>query len=990
MQKLLAVFILSIATLTVQAQPKNIVITQVFGAGGLTNSPLSHDFVELYNPTDKTVTLDGWSIQYSPATTDRWATGTVKLAGSMAPGTYYLIQLNGKEGIGRALPTPDLIANVNVDVSATNGKVALVNSIVALESNCPVNSSIVDFVGFGTADCFEMAAAPPTSNTKSIMRLNNGCTDTDDNASDFTAVTPGPRNSSAPANVCNGATITISSITPNPICIDNTNGASGTIGYMASGSFANAQFKAVLSDAAGSFTNPVVVGSLVVDGNNPSGNIAIQIPKGLTTSKTYRIRIDATNPSLTGVPTSVEIINGAANLNLFTASPNADRVILNWTNPSGCFSEILIVAKEGASITEVPTGDGSTYSADLNLNGNGSPFNGGKVIYKGTTSGQTVTGLETGKEYYFKAFTRNGTHWSSGIEIRVKARLLPLPGEILINQMSPQYDSASYEYIELVNTTGKTFDLSELSISVHAASGNKSVAGNTLTGLLQPHSYWLLSSKEVVRVGKTNLTRDGYIADGIAATASQIALLRKTDSTVIDGFGYGAIQTKTYTETTPAAAPTTKGGFKRKVEGFDTNNNNADFEKVANADIDLKNSSSRLANKDAVIMGGDYARLYITGNAKLTGNANFNEKVVLQNGVLQLESSHIATPKTEGGHSGSYIQTNSTGTLTLQRGGEANTLLPIGNKTYNPVTITNGGGVDWRASVLDDVVPPPALFKEEKAVLRTWQLTPSSTPATGSTIMFYYNDEDPTQTGAAFNKAEVQVWNYNNDWTPVGARQKPDFINGMQAVSVTGWKTAGTFAIANPVAEASQYTVLPIRFMDVKATELPHAIQINFTNATESDVAVYHIERSGNGTEFKSIGTLQPVHNNGSLATYQWLDRTRPSGNLYYRIKGVEKDGKEVLSSILQIKVGNNANAFTVFPNPAKGGVLTWQANLPKGVYKVRISNSNGQQVMEKNVDHPGGNLSEVLQLPGHIRSGVYTLQVSNGNYSKVQSIIVL
>jgi hypothetical protein len=990
MKKLLTALLLAIASFAVQAQTKNIVISQVFGAGSLSGSPYSHDFIELYNPTDKPVSLAGWSVQYSPATNNRWSTGTVQLTGTMAPGSYFLIQLNGKEGIGKALPTPDLIAGVNVDISATSGKVALVNAVVALEGNCPVGSTLVDFIGFGTADCFETTAAPATGNTKSIVRQNNGCTDTDNNAADFVAVAPAPRNSSSPANLCNGATIQITSVSPLPFCIDPVNGASGNVYFEATGSFSNAQFKAVLSDATGNFTTALIIGNSTINGINPVGTIPVLIPKGLTTSKAYRIRVEVTSPSLIGTPSNVvEIINSAANVNTFTASPNADNTALLWTSPTGCFDEILIVGKEGASIAAVPTGNGLAYVADLNIKGSGSVFDGGKVVYKGTHSGPVVTGLEAGKEYFFKAFTRNGSYWSTGMEIKVKARLLPLPGEILINQLSPQYDSAAQEYIELVNTTGKTFDLSELSISVHAASGNKSVAGNTLNGMLQPHSYWLLSSRETVKVGKTTLPRDGHITDGISNNSSQIALLRKTDSTVIDGFGFGAIAVKTYTENEPASTPTSKGGFKRKWEGVDTDNNSVDFERVATADMDLRNSQSRLANTGAAIPGGNYTRLYVTGNAKLTGNVTITEKVVLQKGILQLWEHHLTTAKIEGGNAESYLQTNGSGTVTVQKVQDIATLIPVGNSTYNGVAINNGSGADWTVHVTDGI-PHAAPFAKEKAVWRTWRIVPSTTAITGAHIQLQYNDEDAAQAGAELSKTEVQVWQYNSVWAVTGAPQKPAYANGNKFVNLFNWRQSGAFVIANPVAEMSVLTVLPIRFTDVKATELHHAVQINFTNATESDVAHYIIERSLNGTDFINIGTLQPLHNNGGTATYEWLDRTRPAGTIYYRIKGIEKDGKHLYSSILRITMDRNENAFSLFPNPVKGGQFTWQANLVKGHYVMQVTGSNGQRVLVKHFEFGGGNISETVQLPAGTPPGIYMLQITNGHYRRMQSFIVL
>ena len=45
----------------------NVVISQIFGGGGLTNAPYNHDFVELFNRGTSPVNLSNWSVQYASA-----------------------------------------------------------------------------------------------------------------------------------------------------------------------------------------------------------------------------------------------------------------------------------------------------------------------------------------------------------------------------------------------------------------------------------------------------------------------------------------------------------------------------------------------------------------------------------------------------------------------------------------------------------------------------------------------------------------------------------------------------------------------------------------------------------------------------------------------------------------------------------------------------------------------------------------------------------
>jgi len=256
-------------------------------------------------------------------------------------------------------------------------------------------------------------------------------------------------------------------------------------------------------------------------------------------------------------------------------------------------------------------------------------------------------------------------------------------------------------------------------------------------------------------------------------------------------------------------------------------------------------------------------------------------------------------------------------------------------------------------------------------------------------LWLLYDEGDAGQYGPAFNKSEVQVWNHSGSWAAVGSMQKPEEINGLKAVTTGAWQQPGTFVIAGALVEQALLSVLPVRFTDVKVTALPHAVQIAFANATESDVARYEVERSANGIDFSTIATLQPLHNNGGPAAYQWQDRSRPAGHSFYRIKGVENDGKVVYSLILKITI-DGPKAFAVFPNPLAGRQLTWSASLPQGRYGLRITGSNGQVLVQQQFDYSGGHTSQVLTLPAGLKPGVYTLHLVNGNFIRQQAFVVL
>lgn len=177
-----------------------IVISQVYGGGGNTGATYKNDFIEIFNLGNGIVNLSGWSVQYASAGGTTWQ--VTNISGSIGPGQYYLIQEAAGAGGTTNLPTPDATGSINL--SATAGKVALVNSTTALSgSGCPFSGSVIDFVGYGAGtNCNESSAAPAPSNTTSLLRAGNGCTDTDNNNSDFTTGLPNPRNTLSTANPC--------------------------------------------------------------------------------------------------------------------------------------------------------------------------------------------------------------------------------------------------------------------------------------------------------------------------------------------------------------------------------------------------------------------------------------------------------------------------------------------------------------------------------------------------------------------------------------------------------------------------------------------------------------------------------------------------------------------------------------------------------------------------------------------------------------------
>jgi uncharacterized protein len=186
------------------ALPATVVVSEVFAGGGNSGAPYANDYVELFNRSSSTVNLNGWTLQYASSASTSW--DVTPLTGTLGAGDVFLVKLASNGAVGASLPVADATGTTNL--AASGGKLALVANATELACGATAGSctGAVDFVGYGTATDYEGHAAPAATNTLALVRAGGGCTDTDDNAADFSTGTPSPANAAGPEHPCGAST----------------------------------------------------------------------------------------------------------------------------------------------------------------------------------------------------------------------------------------------------------------------------------------------------------------------------------------------------------------------------------------------------------------------------------------------------------------------------------------------------------------------------------------------------------------------------------------------------------------------------------------------------------------------------------------------------------------------------------------------------------------------------------------------------------------
>jgi DNA/RNA endonuclease G (NUC1) len=565
----------------------------VYGGGGNSGATYKNDFIELFNRGTNPAPINGWSLQYASAT----GTGNFGSANnlitplpnvSIPAGGYLLIYgVGGTNGVN--IPVANDVTDLTpIDLAAGSGKVALVNTITPLGCNGGSNTcspaslaTIVDLVGYGSANFFEAASAPVISATLAIFRDNAGCTDTDNNGADFSNTTspispssPNPRNSQSSVNICQIVTNTPPSINSqnpgNPAAVVNQDSAPFTITL--SGSDDNSVYSWTATSGSGVASVNVTTGQ-----GTSSVTYTVALQSGFTGTATFTASLsDTVNSSVS------RSVNIQVNPNVANFAPS----IIAPANP------IITVAQDALPFTV------SLNGSDDNNIYNWSGTVGAGVSSISVTSGQgtfnptyTVT-LQPGFSGTANFTASLSDNFNAPVTQTVNIAVTPAPppplDHIVISQVygGGGNSGATYQndFVELFNPDTASHDLSGWTIQ-YASDTGTSWQVQPLGGTMAPGEYYLIKLATNGAIGAVvpEANINGNL--NLSGTNGKVALVRNGDALngcvvgdpVVDLVGYGS-SANCREGASNAPAPSATNSIFRKNGGFtDTNVNGADF-----------------------------------------------------------------------------------------------------------------------------------------------------------------------------------------------------------------------------------------------------------------------------------------------------------------------------------------------------------------------------------------------------------------------------
>jgi hypothetical protein len=198
----------------------------------------------------------------------------------------------------------------------------------------------------------------------------------------------------------------------------------------------------------------------------------------------------------------------------------------------------------------------------------------------------------------------------------------------------------------------------------------------------------------------------------------------------------------------------------------------------------------------------------------------------------------------------------------------------------------------------------------------------------------------------------------------------------------------GTSTDGNDMLISGSFTTLPVKFVNVKAVLKNDRVQVSWTNATESDLLYYSVERSANAQSFTELTKINATRNDGGSANYLFTDE-QPNAINFYRIKAIETTGHVVYSNIIKIEISTQSTGLNLYPNPAPAGsqIVMQMKNMTAGNYNVKVYSAMGQLINAQTIAINGGSLSQTVSL-NNWQKGIYILEISGPVKLQKQFII--
>ncbi|MEL6589494.1 MAG: SdrD B-like domain-containing protein [Bacteroidota bacterium] len=185
---------------------------------------------------------------------------------------------------------------------------------------------------------------------------------------------------------------------------------------------------------------------------------------------------------------------------------------------------------------------------------------------------------------------------------------------------------------------------------------------------------------------------------------------------------------------------------------------------------------------------------------------------------------------------------------------------------------------------------------------------------------------------------------------------------------------------------------LPVELLEFDGRWQEQHAYLHWTAAATEEVKEYVLERSFDQQSYSPIHRTEALSGN-DLNHYDYLDRAVMDlghEQYYYRVKEVDAAGKVQVSQVVELQVGESPYLnLNIYPNPVRDMMTIDYTLMRLEGENLRITNSLGQELWRKDFAIGEGQKGSVQLNTSQWAEGIYYLELTHEQGSKVWKFVV-
>lgn len=199
---------------------------------------------------------------------------------------------------------------------------------------------------------------------------------------------------------------------------------------------------------------------------------------------------------------------------------------------------------------------------------------------------------------------------------------------------------------------------------------------------------------------------------------------------------------------------------------------------------------------------------------------------------------------------------------------------------------------------------------------------------------------------------------------------------GMNSTPATTYAANGSGVNNGGVMGNGGSVTLAISMTDFSGRVSGSDVLLNWNTVLAPGIDHFNVERSGDGVQYSTIGTVKSLGDNNTPENYSYTDLSLQPGTYSYRLDEVNTDGTTGYSPVVVVNIGTTvtASAMNIYPNPATDQFTVHPGSAISGSCVVALVDLSGRTVFSLQAAPANGSIP--VTIGRRLMPGIYLVRV--------------